>query len=420
MTNVQSFLKKHNQSSSQIDIGAKIREIHDEMHKGLSGSGSLAMIPTYLGDIQNVQKNSKKLLIDAGGTNFRAAVGYFDQNGKVVIDNILRTYMPGTKGRLGKKEFYDAIRDNVKPLLQDTTDVGFCFSYAVKMEKDIDGIVAPFTKEVDAPEVVGTKVGKCTLDAIKQCDDKQRNIVILNDTVATLLGGKASSIDKKYSTYIGYIYGTGLNLCYIEDTQNIVKMADKPNIDKMIINIEAGNFDKFEMGDFDKLVVNSTADPKRQLFEKMTSGKYLAQIIYQAMLQYADDKLFSKDVHIEPFDLKDVSAFLQGEEGKIFNFFDNTLDRTDAKELCTAIIDRSAKMGAIFNGAIALLKGQPKGNAVAIVAEGTTFSKLTGYKAMFVKYLHDILDKHDISFEIVQGEELNLVGTLMATMAHHN
>lgn len=419
MSTVEKFLQNHHQSSGEIDIEKKVKEVLEEMKLGLSGKGCLPMIPTYIGHINNVVRNSKRLLIDAGGTNFRAAVGYFDYNGNVVIEDVIRTAMPATNGRLTKEQFYDAIADNVKPLLGKCGDVGFCFSYNVKMDKDIDGVVAPFSKEVDAPEVVGTKVGRCTLDAIAKLDSTPRNIVILNDTVATLLGGQANNIDKTYSTYLGYIYGTGLNICYIEDTANIEKLAEKPDYDKMIINIEAGNFNKFRLGDFDKLVVNNTANPDGQLFEKMTSGKYLAELIYFAMKAYKEEGHFRGKVNIEQFSLKDVSDFLNGEEEHIYNFFDTDSDRTDAKELCRELIDRAARMSAIFNGAVASYKGQPDGAPVAIVAEGTTFHKLTGYRANFEKYLNEILLPRKIKYEIVGGEELNLVGTLMATMARN-
>ncbi len=419
MSKVEKFLQKHHQSSAEIDIGKKVKEVLEEMQQGLEGKGCLPMIPTYIGHINNVVRNSRRLLIDAGGTNFRAAVGYFDYNGSVVIEDVIRTSMPATNGRLTKEQFYDAIANNVKPLLDKCGDVGFCFSYNVKMDKDIDGIVAPFSKEVDAPEVVGSKVGRCTLDAIAKLDKKQRNIVILNDTVATLLGGQANNIDKQFCTYIGYIYGTGLNICYIEDTAAISKLEQKPDDDKMIINIEAGNFNKFRLGDFDQVVVNNTANPGSQLFEKMTSGKYLAEIMLVALQTYKEENNFAGKADIQPFTLKDVSEFLDGQEKLIYSFFDTDSDRTEAKELCRELVDRAARMSAIFNGAVATYKGQPNGAPVAIVAEGTTFHKLTGYRANFEKYLNTILAPHKISYEIVGGDELNLVGTLMATMARN-
>ena len=73
-------------------------------------------------------------------------------------------------------------------------------------------------------------------------------------------------------------------------------------------------------------------------------------------------------------------------------------------------------MGAIVNSALAIASCKDKSLDVAIVAEGTTFNKLTGYRAAFEKYLTGILGGYGISYKIVQGNELNLVGTLMASM----
>ena len=68
--------------------------------------------------------------------------------------------------------------------------------------------------------------------------DKPRKIAILNDTVATLLGGMAT-YPQGYSTYVGYIYGTGTNACYMEDTANITKVAGL-DAGHMLINTECG------------------------------------------------------------------------------------------------------------------------------------------------------------------------------------
>ena len=44
------------------------------------------------------------------------------------------------------------------------------------------------------------------------------------------------------AAYLGYIYGTGTNVCYIEDVKNITKINDV-KCGRMLINTECGNFD---------------------------------------------------------------------------------------------------------------------------------------------------------------------------------
>lgn len=414
---VEQFLQKHNQSTNNIDVSRMVALAMEEMRQGLrQNDATIPMIPTYLQNIgRDKIKPGKRLLIDAGGTNFRSAVGYFDENGNVQIERLQKTKMPASDEFMTKEQFYNKIAQNVANLVDDCVDVGFCFSYQVDMQPNMDGRVVMFSKEVKAPEVVGTFVGAETLSAIKAFSPTERKIVILNDTVATLLGGMALS-QKQYSAYVGYIFGTGTNLCYIEDTQNITKVQGLPQ-GKMLINTEMGGTTSFTQGDFDKIVANATANPTTQLFEKMSSGKYLADVIAQAFAFGANEGLFDQPLTLVPFELKDVSAFLNGETNSVHNIFASDADRAKAREICLNLIDRSAKMGAIMNASAVLMSCQDKSIPVAIVAEGTTFNKLPTFRDNFEKYLKQIFAPHGITFDILQGEELNLVGTLMATMA---
>ena len=407
------FLKLHNESAEQIDARSTIDLFLEQMQAGLQGKGGLPMIPTYLMDVDRskIKTGVKRIVIDAGGTNFRSAIGYFDEKGEAVLEDLKNTMMPALDRELSKDEFYGQIATNIQRLLPKAQDIGFCFSYPVDMDRDIDGIVGKFSKGVKAPEVVGTRVGKETVAACKAIDGVDRKIVILNDTVATLLGGMANTAEQ-FSAYLGYIYGTGTNVCYIEDTANITKVADLPR-GKMIINTECGGFSGFSMGDFDKAAIASTEDPTRQLFEKMTSGKYLSGIIYQALCAAYAEGMLQGPLHIEPFALKDVSEFLT--KGEFCCEFTQS-EKDFFAEMCVELIRRAAKMGAIANAALAIASCTDKNLPVAIVAEGTTFHKLPYYRQFFEEYLTQILGEHGISYKILQGQDLNLVGTLMATM----
>lgn len=411
----KEFLKLHGQSADSVDVQASLDKFWQQMHLGLNGQeGGMPMIPTYLMDVDRskIKPNVKNILIDAGGTNFRSAIGYFDDDCNAVLRDLKNTCMPALDRELTKAEFYNEIANNIKRLLPQAKDIGFCFSYSVEMGADVDGVVGKFSKGVKAPEVVGTRVGKETVDACKQIDGVDRRIVILNDTVATLLGGMANT-DEKFSAYLGYIYGTGTNVCYIENTSNISKISDIPH-GKMIINTECGSFDGFAMGDFDKTAIAKTEDPDRQLFEKMTSGKYLSEIVYEALLAAEKENMFEGKVTITPFVLKDVSAFLT--EDKFVCEFETEQDKAFAKELCVELIRRAAKMGAIVNSALAISSCCDKSLPVAIVAEGTTFHKLSFYRQFFDEYLTEILGACGVKYKILQGKDLNLVGTLMASM----
>ncbi len=410
----ETFLKGYKQSPDDIDTDESIKTFHDKMARGLQGNGGMPMIPTYImnADRSKIVSGRKRIIIDAGGTNFRSATGYFDADGNAVIENLQKTVMPASDCVLTKQQFYERIARNIERLLPLADDIGFCFSYQVNMRPDIDGTVVMFSKEVRAPEVIGTEVGAETLAACRAIDGKSgRKIAVLNDTVATLLGGMACS-KQQYSAYLGYIYGTGTNVCYIEDTANIAKVQGLP-AGKMLINTECGNFDGFVRGKFDRAVSDRTAVPDKQLFEKATGGKYLAEIIAEALRTALDDGVFGGDVHLQPFALKNVSEFVTG--GGFPCTFECESDRLFAMDVCNLLVERAAKMGAIVNAALAIASCRDKSLPVAIVAEGTTFNKLAGYRGAFEKYLTQILGDYGITYAIVQGEDLNLVGTLMAT-----
>lgn len=412
---VEEFLKSHGQSAENVDADLQMEKFIGQAQKGLRQNGCIIpMIPTYLCNVDRSKiAKGKRIIIDAGGTNFRSALGYFDDNGNVKIENIKKTVMPASNGeKLGKTEFYSRIAENISYLVEEGDAVGFCFSYPVDMQSTLDGKVVNFSKEVKAPEVVGTFVGKETLSALSKYSKKPRKIVILNDTVATLLGGMASS-RKQYSTYLGYIYGTGTNVCCIVPCESITKVKNLPD-GKMLVNMECGGYDGFELGQFDKAAIGRTDAPTKQLFEKMTSGRYLSEIIYEAVcVAVKEGLLYCADV--PHFDLKTVSQFLDG-EGILTTYFDGE-EKEIVADICRGLIERAAKLGAIVNAATAVLTCEDKSLPVAIVAEGTTFNKLTGYRELFEKYLREFLSKHGITYEIVGGNDLNLVGTLMATMA---
>lgn len=411
-----NFLVRHGEASQQVNAKEQLLRFQEEIKNGLAQSGCvIPMIPTYLCNVDRSKiSEGKRILIDAGGTNFRSALGYF-QDDQVKIEKLQKTTMPASRGEvLSKQEFYDKIASNIAYLADDGGDVGFCFSYPVDMSSDMDGVVTTFSKEVKAPEVVGTRVGAETLVALRKFSDKNRKIVILNDTVATLLGGMATS-NKNYSTYLGYIYGTGTNVCCIADTKQITKESGLPT-GRMLVNMECGGYDGFVLGDFDKAAVQLTDAPQKQLFEKMSSGKYLSNIISVALCEAQKCGEFVSEVHVDAFELKDVSEFLT-DGGKMKEFFNCSEDEEFAKEICRLLIDRAAKLGAIANASTAIFTCQDKSLPVAIVAEGTTFNKLVGYRSAFESYLNEFLGAEGIAYEILQGEDLNLVGTLMATMA---
>ncbi|HEY5503742.1 MAG TPA: hypothetical protein VIK28_01190, partial [Sedimentisphaerales bacterium] len=94
--NVTRFLRKYQMDYLDVDIDLVIDAFLSEMQRGLAGKKStLDMIPTYIEVGADVPTNKRVIVVDAGGTNFRVATVYFDDQKKAVIENLRLYKMPG-------------------------------------------------------------------------------------------------------------------------------------------------------------------------------------------------------------------------------------------------------------------------------------------------------------------------------------
>ncbi|MDR2369852.1 MAG: hexokinase, partial [Treponema sp.] len=85
-----------------------VQDVLIDMERGLKGQRSnLPMIPSYIYPVFAVQEGKTVLALDAGGTNLRASLVHFDGEGKARAEGTVKAAMPGTKGRVEEKEFFD-------------------------------------------------------------------------------------------------------------------------------------------------------------------------------------------------------------------------------------------------------------------------------------------------------------------------
>ena len=134
----------------------------------------------------------------------------------------------------------------------ESKHIGFCFSYPVEMFPDKDGRVLYFSKEIKAARSgrpVDRRRPQRALGLLGSTHKQQ--IVLLNDTVATLLAGRVDAAGHTYDSYIGFILGTGTNTAYVEQNRNIAKAKNLPAGRSQIINIESGAFGGVPRGKVD-------------------------------------------------------------------------------------------------------------------------------------------------------------------------
>jgi hexokinase len=302
----ERFLSEHKMRAIDIDIQNIIDLFTLDMLNGLAGKEStLRMIPTYIEADNQFLTGVPVLAVDAGGTNFRSALVEFNSQGKLEITKLINSKMPGLEGEITKDEFFKIIAGYVKSNAELADRIGFCFSYPTEILPDKDGRLLQFCKEVQAPEVVGTLIGKNLLESLGM---EEKQIVLLNDTVATLLAGKSASFGRVYDSYIGFILGTGTNTCYIESNRNISKVKNLDPAKSQIINIESGNFRKVPQTDLDILFDNTTVNPGDYKFEKMFAGGYFGGLCLSTLKSAAKEGVFTSGTSSKILELDDLSS----------------------------------------------------------------------------------------------------------------
>ena len=103
---VAEFFDKYN-FQQEVDVEPLLREFDRHMTAGLGDDPkSLKMLPAYLSVDKQVSSDTPIIVLDAGGTNLRVAVLWFDAAGKARIEDFRKHSMPGTTGEtLGEESF---------------------------------------------------------------------------------------------------------------------------------------------------------------------------------------------------------------------------------------------------------------------------------------------------------------------------
>ena len=429
--NVTRFLRKYQMDYLDVDIDMVIDSFLSEMQRGLAGKKStLDMIPTYIEVGADVPTNKRVIVADAGGTNFRVATVYFDNDKKPVIENLHMFKMPGIQHEISKDEFFKVMAGYLKDVIAVSANIGFCFSYAVEIYPNKDGRLIRCSKEIKAKEVEGELIGEnLNIAIVSMGFSDEKHVVLLNDTVATLVAGIGYQ-NRAFGSYIGFILGTGTNTCYVEKNSNIKKTKNLDLLKSQTINTESGNFGRIKQGKIDAAFDKSTVNPGVHKFEKMISGAYLGNLCLAAIHKACDDNLFSTGAantlwQIPELDTKDMNAFLLYPYGS--NPLADAAKQGNADDVLTLyyiadrLTERAAKLTAINLSAMAIKSGQgaDPSRPICIVAEGTTFYQMKGLKNRVEFYLKQYLEnKLGIYYDIISVENATLIGAAIAGLTN--
>ncbi|TDG50875.1 hypothetical protein AWZ03_002864 [Drosophila navojoa] len=278
----------------------------NETAKGLRRStheqASTKCFPTYVQDLPTGDEMGKYLALDLGGTNFRVLLvtlkGHHDATVESQIYPVPKNLMTGPG-----VELFDHIAECLaKFVAKHDMDkaylpLGFTFSFPCVQLGLKEAMLTRWTKGFSCPGVEGHDVGQMLHDAIQRRGDAEIAVVaLLNDTTGTLM----SCAHRNPECRVGVIVGTGCNACYVEQVEN-VELLDpnfKRSRSQVIVNVEWGAFGEngqldFVRTDYDREVDRKSINRSEQLFEKMTAGMYLGELVRLVLLRALErNKIF--------------------------------------------------------------------------------------------------------------------------------
>lgn len=421
------FFSRHRFSAS-VDADALLAEFDRQMDDGLAGrKSSLAMLPAFLDTTREVPSDTPVIVLDAGGTNLRVAVVWFDKTGKARIEDFQKFAMPGTRGTtLSAADFFSTFADFVVPVCRRSGAVGFCFSYPTEITPDLDGRLIRWTKGVSAPEVEGRLVGSSLADELERKTGRRLAFRVLNDTTATLLAGKSAGMRRRYGSYVGFILGTGTNIAYLERNSRVGKVPGLPPGGSTIVNVESGGFAGAPRSDFDEAAVARIGGPTVGLFEKMISGAYLGEVGIEVFRAAADEGLFSPETAaavrgIPSLENKDFDDFVANPfvaPGPLAAVPWTDEDRRTAMALGERVFLRAAALSAVNVSAAVLRTGEGRDplHPVCVTVDGSTYWKTRSamFRSRVEEDLRRTLGARGVHFDVVSVEDAPLVGSAVA------
>ncbi len=425
---INSFLKNNKLSHELFEPNKESDAFLREIGDALEGrESSLAAIPTFVSVDGEIETDKKAIVIDAGGTNFRVATVSFDQNGTPSVDYFKKYRMPGSDGEITYAEFNSAVVDYLEPVLNQSELIGICFSYECEIKSNRDGLIVAMSKEVYVEGAAGNMVCENINNELVRRGHKPKKFCLINDTVASMLGGVAVSANKYYDGFVGFILGTGTNSCYSEPVKNITKSLEAMAAGgSMIINLESGKYSGMPRARLDEELDATTAIPGDHQFEKMTGGAYQGDLFLSWLKLAASEGVFSEQCAKHVDELSGLTAmeidlfcFEPHKMGTLHGLCCDVDDIEKVLLLADSFYERIAKL-AVFQFAGILKRtgrGIYKSRPLCVVAEGTTFYKSKFFRSKLDYYVKQYIEEELGQYvEFIAVENATLIGTATAVL----
>jgi hexokinase len=368
-------------------------EFETAMRDGLEGKpSSLRMLPSFISRPTG-RERGEAIAIDFGGTNVRVLKVRLE-DGKSRCEKVTTFSLkdPGgaydyTGEQIRAEELFDFIVRHVAEVAGGggaALPLGHTFSFPCRQEGINRAVLIQWTKEIRTSGVEGRDVTPLLEEALaRQGVRNVRPRAILNDTVGTLLAAAYTLRDAE----IGSICGTGHNTCYLEPRH---PLTGKP----MIVNTEAGNFDKVALTRFDREVNEASARPGAMLLEKQVSGAYLGEVVLAVLRAMTAERLLpapTQDwsrgiltgVHLAQI-LQDGSGYEHSKQASetLLGLSGLAAEQLRALQmLVESVVARSARLVGATYGAILRYLDPDLGRNHVVAVDGSLYAHMPGYEA---------------------------------------
>ncbi|MEG6522043.1 hexokinase [Desulfotomaculum sp. 1211_IL3151] len=395
----------------------------EEMLAGRWGQGSLKMLPTFITPPTGKELGDF-LTIDFGGTNVRIGLIGLGGDGCYKIKRTCSVTLRDSAGNYDytsenttAEELFDFIVLQIGHLTKDcrtgTNLLGHTFSFPTQQINSARAILLNWTKEFKTGGVEGKEVTallEAALDRISLQHIKP--VVILNDTTATLL--TAAYLDS--DAHIGSICGTGHNTCYLEGP--------------MLINIESGNFNKFPITVFDRLLNEASEKPDHQLLEKAVSGRYVGELIRLIIGSLVEEKLLfrGRAAAIEvahSISAPEVALIIKDESTDLSSVANwvktkwavqelSFKELNSLRQISLMVVRRAARLiAATFIGILLRIDPGLKSRHV-IGIDGSMFEKMPFFLATILQAFHEVYPEKSDAIVVKHINDGSSVGAAVA------
>ncbi|KAE8807051.1 hexokinase-8-like [Hordeum vulgare] len=407
----------------------------DEMCAGLEkeGGSRVKMLLSYVDKLPTGREDGLFYGLDLGGTNFRVLKVQLGGNDKHVISRESREVaIPPHLMSGSSSELFAFIASELAKFVTDEEkgtslsngkklELGFTFSFPVRQRSVASGTLVKWTKAFSIEDAVGKDVVAELQTAMQKQGLDMHVAALINDAVGTLAGARYYDED----VVAGVIFGTGTNAAYVEKANAIPKWeGELPNSGEMVINMEWGNFywRHLPVTEYDEALDNESLNPGEQIYEKLTSGMYLGEIVRRVLLKLSLQSAIFGEIdhtklkthfhlrtphisamhHDETPDLKIVAEKLEETLGIAGTSLET---RKMVVEICDIVARRAARLAAA--GLAGILKKLGRDGSVdkrrsVIAIDGGLFEHYAKFSKCLETTLNELLGEESLKFIIVK------------------